>query len=158
MENEIWLAIMAMVATATTLTEFFKRLFKVDKAWFNELLSIIVSEGTAFVTWILGNLPTFFTPEWACVLLEGGFLFGAIRWGYKNLAIVKKIFDVVFSLFGPKLGGKWYEKPKELIADGTFLEAVKSYVTLSNGKDKVGDIQTIANNLLKLAQEKIEKK
>lgn len=156
MEENIWLAIMAMVATATTLTEFFKRLFKVNKAWFNELLSIIVSEGTAFVTWILGNLPMFFTPEWACVLLEGGFLFGAIRWGYKNLAIVKKIFDVIFSIFGKSLGGKWYEK--ELIADGTFLEAVKSYVTLSNGKDKVGDIQTIANNLLKLAQEKIEKK
>jgi len=109
MENQIWLAIMAMVAAATTLTEFFKRLFKVDKRWFNELLSLVVCEGTAFVTWILGNLPTFFTPEWACVLLEGGFLFAIIKWGYDKTELIKKIFDVIFSLFGKSLGGKWYE-------------------------------------------------
>jgi hypothetical protein len=113
MENEIWLAITAMVAAATTLTEFFKRLFKVDKKWFNELLSIIVCEATAFVTWILGNLPTFFTPEWACVLVEGGFLFAVIKVGYDHLDIVKKIFDVIFSIFGKSLGGKWYDKVEE---------------------------------------------
>ena len=113
MENEIWLAIMAMVAAATTLTEFFKRLFKVDKRWFNELISILVCEGTAFVTWILGNLPTFFTPEWACVLLEGGFLFVACKVAYEKLYLVKEIFDVIFNLFGKKLGGKMYVEKKE---------------------------------------------
>jgi len=154
MENEIWLAIMAMVAAATTLTEFFKRLFKVDQKWFNELLSIIVCEATAFVTWILGNLPTFFTPEWACVLVEGGFLFIIIKVGYDHLEIVKKIFDIIFSIFGKKLGGKWYEKPKELIADGDFLKAVESYLTGSNGKDEIKDIQTVANILLNLARKK----
>lgn len=110
MENQIWLAILAMVASATTLTEFFKRLFKVDKPWFNDLLGIIVAEATAFVTWILGGLPTWFTPEWFCVLIEGGFLFWAIKVPYDRLALVKEIFDVVFNLFGPKLGGKWYQK------------------------------------------------
>lgn len=110
MENEIWLAIVALVASATTLTEFFKRLFKVDKKWFNELLSLIICEGCAFVAWILGSLPTWFTPEWACVLIEGGFLFGIIKVGYDRIELVKKIFDVVFSLFGKKLGGKWYDK------------------------------------------------
>ena len=154
MENEIWLAIMAMVAAATTLTEFFKRLFKVDQKWFNELLSIIVCEATAFVTWILGNLPTFFTPEWACVLVEGGFLFVIIKVGYDHIELVKKIFDIIFSIFGKKLGGKWYEKPKELIADGDFLKAVESYLTGSNGKDEIKDIQTVANILLNLARKK----
>ena len=113
MEENIWLAIMAMVAAATTLTEFFKRLFKVDKKWFNELLSLVICEGTAFVTWILGNLPTFFTPDWACVLVEGRFLFAVIKVGYDRIELVMKIFDVVFSLFGKSLGGKWYDKVEE---------------------------------------------
>lgn len=114
MEENIWMAIMAMVAAATTLTEFFKRLFKVDKKWFNELLSLIVCEGTAFVAWILGSLPTWFNPEWGCVLLEGFFLFLATsKIFYEKLALVKEIFDVVFNLFGPKLGGKWYDKVEE---------------------------------------------
>ena len=113
MENQIWLAIVALVATATTLTEFFKRLFKVDKKWFNELLSIIVSEGTAFVAWILGSLPTWFTPEWVCVLIEGGIIFLCIWWGYNKLDLIKKIFDTIFSLFGKSLGGKWYEEKEE---------------------------------------------
>ena len=108
MENEIWVAILAMVASATTITEFFKRLFKVDKKWFNELLGFIVAEGTAFVTWILGNLPTWFTPEWACVLVEGGFLFVVTKVAYDKLYLVKEVFDVIFNLFGKKLGGKWY--------------------------------------------------
>ena len=108
MENQIWLAIIALVASATTLTEFFKRLFKVDKKWFNELLSLVISEATAFVAWILGSLPTFFTPEWACVLVEGGFLFAIIKVGYDHIEIVKKVFDVIFSIFGKSLGGKWY--------------------------------------------------
>ena len=154
MEETIWIAIIALVAAATTLTEFFKRLFKVDQKWFNELLSIIICEATAFVTWILGNLPTFFTPEWACVLVEGGFLFVIIKVGYDHIELVKKIFDIIFSIFGKKLGGKWYEKPQELIADGDFLKAVESYLTGSNGKDEIKDIQTIANILLNLAQKK----
>lgn len=116
MENQIWLAIIALVASATTLTEFFKRLFKVDKKWFNELLSLVISEATAFVAWILGSLPTFFTPEWACVLVEGGFLFAIIKVGYDHIEIVKKVFDVVFSIFGKSLGGKWYTNE---IDDGT---------------------------------------
>lgn len=110
MEEQIWLAILAMIASASTLTEFFKRLFKVDKRWFNELISIVICEGTAFVTWILGSLPTWFTPEWSCVLLEGGFLFAATKIAYEKLDLLKEVFDVVFNLFGPKLGGKWYEK------------------------------------------------
>ena len=114
MENQIWLAILAMVASATTITEFFKRLFKVDKKWFNELLAFVVAEATAFVTWILGNLPTWFNPEWECVLIEGFFLFLATsKLFYGKLELVKEIFDVFFNLFGPKLGGKWYE-PKEI--------------------------------------------
>ena len=68
------------------------------------------------------------------------------------------MYDLIFSIFGKSLGGKWYEKPKEIVADGAFLEAVKSYISQSGGKDKIGDIQTIANNLLKLAQEKIQQK
>ena len=110
MENQIWLAIIALVASATTLTEFFKRLFKVDKKWFNEMLSLVISEATAFVAWILGSLPTFFTTEWACVIVEGGFLFAIIKVGYDHIEIVKKVFDVVFSILGKSLGGKWYTK------------------------------------------------
>lgn len=155
MENQIWLAIVAMIASALTITEFFKRLFKVDKTWFNELLAFVVAEGTAFITWILGNLPTWFTPEWQCVLIEGFFLFLATsKLFYNKLDLVKEIFDVFFNLFGPKLGGKWYEKPKELIADGDFLKAVESYLTGSNGKDEIKDIQTVANILFNLARKK----
>lgn len=114
MENQIWMAIVAMIASVLTITEFFKRLFKVDKTWFNELLSFIVAEGTAFVTWILGNLPTWFSPEWQCVLLEGFFLFLATsKFFYNKLDLVKEIFDVFFNLFGKKLGGKWYTKEVE---------------------------------------------
>jgi hypothetical protein len=113
MEDSIWMAIIALIATATTLTEFFKRLFKCDKKWFNELISLIVSEGTALVAWILGSLPTWFTPEWACVLLEGGFLFVACKVAYEKLYLVKEIFDVIFNLFGKKLGEKLYEDKKE---------------------------------------------
>ena len=113
MENQIWLAIVALVASATTLTEFFKRLFKVDKKWFNELLSLVISEATAFVAWILGSLPTFFNPEWACVLVEGGLLFVLTKVAYEKFDLVKEVFDVIFNLFGPKLGGKWYTKEIE---------------------------------------------
>lgn len=113
MEKEIWFAIVALIASATTITEFFKRLFKVDKRWFNELLGLIVAEGTAFVAWILGSLPTWFTPEWACVLVEGGILFIATKVAYEKLDIVKEVFDVIFNLFGKALGGKWYSKEVE---------------------------------------------
>lgn len=112
MEEKIWLAIVALVASVMTITEFFKRLFKVDKKWFNRVLTFVVAIGTAFVAWILGNLPTFFTPEWACVLVEGGFLGLLCCWTY-DPKILKEIFDVVFSLFGPKLGGKWYSNEVE---------------------------------------------
>lgn len=110
MENEIWLAILALVATATTLTEFFKRLFKSNKKWLNELISLVISEATAFVAWILGTLPTWFTPEWACVLIEGGFLFVVCKVAYDKLYLVKEVFDVIFNLFGKKLGGKMYKE------------------------------------------------
>ncbi|MBP5712411.1 MAG: hypothetical protein J6W77_05355 [Prevotella sp.] len=114
MENQIWLAIVALVASASTITEFFKRIFKVDKPWFNELLSFIISIGTAFVAWILGTLPTWFTPEWQCVIIEGIILFLInSKVFYDKLYLVQEIFDVVFSLFGNKLGGKWYSKVEE---------------------------------------------
>lgn len=109
MENQIWLAIIALVASVMAITEFFKRLIKVDKKWVNRLLTFIVAEGTAFVAWILGKLPTFFTPEWACVLVEGGILGLLCCWTY-DPKIIKEIFDIIFSLFGQKLGGKWYTK------------------------------------------------
>lgn len=111
MENQIWLAIVSLIAIVMTITEFFKRLFKVDKRWFNELISLIVCEGAAFIAWILGSLPTWFNPEWACTLVNGFFLFLATsKLFYEKLDLVKEIFDVVFNLFGPKLGGKWYSK------------------------------------------------
>lgn len=111
MENRIWLAIVSLIAIVMTITEFFKRLFKVDKRWFNELISLIVCEGAAFIAWILGSLPTWFNPEWACTLVNGFFLFLATsKLFYEKLDLVKEIFDVVFNLFGPKLGGKWYSK------------------------------------------------
>lgn len=113
MENEIWLAILALVASATTITEFFKRLFKCQKKWVNELIGFVVSIGTAFVAWILGTLPTWFTPEWECVLIEGITLFAASKVAYDKLYLVKEIFDVIFNLFGPKLGGKMYTKEIE---------------------------------------------
>ena len=110
MENQIWLAMLALIPTVTTLTEFFKRLFKVDKKWFNELLTVIICFGTAFVAWILGYLGTFFTPEWACVLVEGCIIFAIDWFGYNKLDIIKKVYDLIFSLFGKSLGGKWYDK------------------------------------------------
>lgn len=111
MENQIWLAIVSLIAIVMTITEFFKRLFKVDKRWFNELISLIVCEGAAFIAWILGSLPAWFNPEWACTLVNGFFLFLATsKLFYEKLDLVKEIFDVVFNLFGPKLGGKWYSK------------------------------------------------
>ena len=113
MEDQIWFAIVALIASATTITEFFKRIFKVDKRWFNELLGFIVAEGTAFVAWILGTLPVWFAPEWECVLIEGVILFIATKVTYEKLDLVKEIFDVIFNLFGKKLGGKWYIKIEE---------------------------------------------
>lgn len=107
MENVIWTAIVALIASVTTLTEFFKRIFKVDKPWFNEILGFIVAIATAYVAWILGKLPTFFEPEWECVLIEGITLGIATKYVYK-LEVVKEVFDIFFQIFGNKLGGKWY--------------------------------------------------
>ena len=110
MEEKIWLAMLALIPTVTTLTEFFKRLFKVDKKWFNELLTVVICFGTAFIAWILGYLGTFFTPEWACVIIEGCIIFAIDWFGYNKLDIIKKVYDLIFSIFGKSLGGKWYTK------------------------------------------------
>jgi hypothetical protein len=68
------------------------------------------------VAWILGYLDTFFTPEWACVIVEGGIIFAIDWFGYNKLDIIKKVYDLIFSIFGKSLGGKWYEK-KEIDND-----------------------------------------
>lgn len=108
MENLVLGAIIALIAVVNTLSDFFKRLFKVDKKWFNELLSWVIAVGATFVAWILGYMPTFFQPEWACVLFEG-ILVGIaanITYGYDW---VKKILDFVFQF----IDGKWYDKVEE---------------------------------------------
>jgi len=108
MENLVWTAIIALVAIAGTLTDFFKRLFKVDKKWFNEILFIVVSFGTAFIAWIIGYLPTFFSPDWACVLFEGLTIAVLGTWTY-SFDFVKKIYDFIFSI----IDGKYYSKKDE---------------------------------------------
>lgn len=108
MENLILGAIITLIAVVNTLSDFFKRLFKVDKKWFNELLSWVIAVGATFVAWILGYMPTFFQPEWACVLFEG-ILVGIaanIAYGYDW---VKKILDFIFQF----IDGKWYEIEKK---------------------------------------------
>lgn len=98
-------AITSLVASVNVLSDFFKRLFKVDKKWFNELLSWVIAILVTFAAWGMGKMPTFFTPEWLCVLVEGIFVGIAanITYGYDW---VKKILDFIFSF----IDGKWYEK------------------------------------------------
>lgn len=108
MENMILAAIATLVASVNVLSDFFKRLFKVDKKWFNELLSWVIAIAATFVAWILGYMPTFFQPEWACVLFEG-ILVGVaanITYGYDW---VKKILDFIFGF----INGKWYNKAEK---------------------------------------------
>ena len=45
-----------------------------------------------------------------CVLVEGCIIFAIDWFGYNKLDIIKKVYDLIFSLFGKALGGKWYEK------------------------------------------------
>ena len=108
MENLILAAIATLVASVNVLSDFFKRLFKVDKKWFNELLSWVIAIAATFVAWILGAMPTFFQPEWACVLFEGVLVGIAanITYGYDW---VKKILDFIFGF----IDGKWYTDVKK---------------------------------------------
>lgn len=104
MENVILIAITSLVAVVGTLTDFFKRLFKVDKKWFNELLSWFISIATAYVAWILGILPAISQPEWLWVLAEGVLIAIAANFTY-GYDWVKKILDFIFSW----IDGKWYD-------------------------------------------------
>lgn len=108
MENLILNEIVALVAVVGTLTEFFKRLFRVNKRWFNELLSWVIAIGATYVAWILGAMPTFFEPEWLCVLFEGVLVGLAANYMY-GYDWVKKILDFIFQF----IGGKWYDKVEE---------------------------------------------
>lgn len=108
MENIILTAIATLVASVNILSDFFKRLFKVQAKWFNELLSWVIAIAATFVAWLLGYMPTFFQPEWACVLFEG-ILVGVaanITYGYDW---VKKILDFIFGF----IDGKWYNGTKK---------------------------------------------
>lgn len=108
MEKLILSEIVALVAVVGTLTEFLKRLFRVNKRWFNELLSWVIAIGATFVAWILGAMPTFFEPEWLCVLFEGVLVGIAANYAY-GYDWVKKILDFIFQF----IGGKWYDKVEE---------------------------------------------
>lgn len=108
METAILAAITALVASVNVLSDFFKRLFKVDKKWFNELLSWVIAIAATFVAWMIGKMPTFFEPEWLCVLVEGIFvgMVANLTYGYDW---VKKILDFIFQF----IDGKWYNKKCE---------------------------------------------
>ena len=108
MEKMILAAIVTLVASVNVLSDFFKRLFKVDKKWFNELLSWVIAIGATFVAWILGAMPTFFEPEWLCVLFEGVLVGIAANLSY-GYDWVKKILDFIFQF----IDGKWYEIEKK---------------------------------------------
>lgn len=108
MENLILAAIAALVAIVNVLSDFFKRLFKVDAKWFNELLSWVIAIAATYVAWILGKIPAIFQPEWLSILFEG-ILVGIaanITYGYDW---VKKILDFIFSF----IDGKWYDNVKK---------------------------------------------
>ena len=108
MENLILAAIATLVASVNVVSDFLKRLFKVDKKWFNELLSWLVAIGATYAAWAMGKMPTFFEPEWLCVLVEGIFvgMVANFTYGYEW---VKKILDFIFSF----IDGKWYDKVEE---------------------------------------------
>ena len=112
MENVTWMAIVALIASVTTLTEFFKRLLNVKKAWFNEILGFVIAIITAYIAWILGKLPTWFEPEWQCTLLNGIFLGVATRFTFK-LETIRQIFDIVFQIFGKGIGEKRYNNTED---------------------------------------------
>lgn len=109
MENLVLAAIVSLVASVNVLSDFFKRLFKVDKKWFNELLSWAIAIAATFVAWILGKMPAIFQPEWLSILFEG-ILVGIaanIAYGYDW---VKKILDFIFQF----IDGKWYDNVKKV--------------------------------------------
>ena len=108
MEKLVLAAIATLVASVNVLSDFFKRLFKVDKKWFNELLSWVIAIAATYVVWILGAMPAFFEPEWLCVLFEGVLVALAANYMY-GYEWVKKILDFVFSF----IDGKWYSKKVE---------------------------------------------
>lgn len=104
MENVILIAIVSLIAIVGTLTEFFKRLIKCDKKWFNELLSWFISIATAYVAWIIGYLPAISQPEWLWVLAEGVLIAVCANKGY-GYDFIKKILDFIFQF----IDGKWYD-------------------------------------------------
>ena len=109
MENLVLAAIVSLIASVNVLSDFFKRLFKVDKKWFNELLSWVIAIAATFVAWILGKMPVIFQPDWLSSLFEG-ILVGIaanITYGYDW---VKKILDFVFQF----IDGKWYNNIKKV--------------------------------------------
>jgi hypothetical protein len=96
MENMILAAIATLVASVNVLTDFFKRLFKIDKKWVIELMSWVIAIAATYVAWIMGQIPAIFQPEWLSILFEG-LLVGIaanIAHGYE---ITKKILDFIFS-------------------------------------------------------------
>ena len=108
MENLILASIATLVASVNVLSDFFKRLFNVKAKWLNEVMSWLIAIAATFIAWILGYMPTFFQPEWACVLLEGVFVGMAANFMY-GYEWVKKILDFIFSF----IDGKYYDKKED---------------------------------------------
>ena len=101
MENMILAAIATLVASVNVLTDFFKRLFNINKKWVIELLSWVIAIAATYVAWILDYMPAIFQPEWLSILFEG-LLVGIaanIAHGYE---ITKKILDFIFSFINKK--------------------------------------------------------
>lgn len=108
MEALILAKIVSLVAVTNALVDFLKRLIKCDKKWVNELLSWSIAIATGFVAWVIGYVPMFFTPDWACALFLGICIAISANWMY-GYEWVKKILDIIFQF----IDGKWYEKKSE---------------------------------------------
>ena len=96
MENIILAAIATLVASVSVLTDFFKRLFNINKKWVIELMSWVIAIGVTYVAWIFCKIPAIFQPEWMSILFEG-LLVGIaanIAHGYE---ITKNILNFIFS-------------------------------------------------------------
>lgn len=102
MENVILAATVALVAIVGMLTDFFKRLFKIETKWLNHLISWVISIAATYVAWIIGYIPAVTQPEWLWILIEGIGV-GLIANGVYTIDVVKKVYDFIFSFINGKL-------------------------------------------------------
>ena len=105
MENAIIATSLILAGLASgVLTDFVKRFIKSEKKWVNKLITFILSIIATYVAWIIGYIPSFGSPEWLTVLIEG-ITVGLVAIGLYNSDNLKAFYDFIFSFIN---GEKWY--------------------------------------------------